>query len=53
MFFNPKKHGYLAYDPPIMQTYGFVYQKDKLPSPLENFVQDFIRSELQKTAHER
>lgn len=53
MFFDPKKHGYLAYEPPIMQTYGFVYQKNKILSPLECFVQEFIRSELQKSAHER
>lgn len=52
MFFNSKKHGYLPYDPPIIQTYGFVYSKNKILSPLERFVQDFIRSELQKITYD-
>lgn len=48
LFFNPKKHGLLPYDPPILQTYGFVCLKDKVLSPLEQYVQDFIRTTLSK-----
>ena len=46
-FFDPKKHGYLPYDPPIIQTYGFVYRQNKTLSSLESFVQDFICRSLQ------
>ena len=46
MFFDPKKHGRLPYDPPIIQTYGFVYAQSADLSPLTRYVQDFIRQAL-------
>lgn len=47
LFFDPKKHGYLPYDPPIIQTYGFVCPQNKTLTPLETFVWDFICRSLQ------